>query len=274
MELYHPTKIFNVTVPDLPQVLYKISGFWFNGSLIFCGLAKGSALDSMTCFSLSNTLKGLKWAPYSRAIYYVRSVSPAFVRPHDGWWFYVIDGNTDEHGEEVVIFNPVSLYVTTQEALGHDLGHHCTFVSDSGRINVINEDGIWFFTTGNGTTDYSWEFIYLDVRLENHECMTIGDQVLIIDYSSVPSHKYVCGQSGFDCRTIEFEFSAPARRSSKMVNLDGIVHVLGGSETRVDQLFFDSATGEIKVTSAKNSIKMIRHELAVVEVAESFFDHN
>lgn len=261
-------------MPDLPQDLHKISGFWFDGKLIFCGLTKSTALNSMSCFLLYNSLSGLKWTPYSEALYYVRSASPTFIRPHSNWSLYVI-GDTADSDKRVMIFNPITSFVATQRAFGRNIGHHCTFMSDSTQINVINEDGIWFYTTVNdGTTNSTWKFNYLQVNLKRHECKAIGDQVLIVDFSTVPSRKFLCAKSGFECHSIEIEFSARERLESKLATLNGIVHVLGGSETRVDQLGADGVTGDIKVTSAKNGLKGPRYQFAIVEVPESFFHHN
>ena len=43
VELYHPTINFNITLPELPELL-DISGFWFDGKLIFCGRLPDKAL--------------------------------------------------------------------------------------------------------------------------------------------------------------------------------------------------------------------------------------
>ena len=58
VEIYHPTKRFNFTLPDLPSDLEKLSGFWFNETLLFCGLKMPS--NYFTCYELKH-IDGYVW---------------------------------------------------------------------------------------------------------------------------------------------------------------------------------------------------------------------
>ena len=52
VELYHPSKKFDINLPDLPSDLFvqEISGLWIDGKLLFCGMKMVKWY--LTCYEL------------------------------------------------------------------------------------------------------------------------------------------------------------------------------------------------------------------------------
>ena len=52
MELYHPSKKFDINLPDLPSDLFvqELSGLWIDGKLLFCGMKMVKWY--LTCYEL------------------------------------------------------------------------------------------------------------------------------------------------------------------------------------------------------------------------------
>ena len=97
LELYHPSREFTITLPDLPSQLSKqeLSGLWLHGMLMFCGMKITNYDTYFTCFELKKNEDSSVhyWEENEGPRNYLRTTQVSMLRPEKSWELYAIGGS-------------------------------------------------------------------------------------------------------------------------------------------------------------------------------------
>ena len=147
VEIFHPTKKFNLTLPDLPRQLNLLSGFWSDKKLSFCG-KKLEHPQHLTCYELISNSNGVyEWQGNGHPRIYLKTTSVSLIHPSQSWKLFAIGGN-DDYSSSVRIYNLQSQQVQeNSEAFPKEDMYNfpCTFNLENqilhviGKLNIISK---------------------------------------------------------------------------------------------------------------------------------------
>jgi hypothetical protein len=273
VELYHPSREFANTLPDLPSQLSKkdLSGLWLNGKLMFCGM-KMTNSPYFTCFQLI-TNEG-RYGPYweeneHHANIYLRTTQVSMLRPEKNWELYAIGGK-NEFSTSVRIYDLVSQgwRENTEAFLEGDLyAYSCAFNIDD-TIYIFGKDRIYQHKVYENSSG-PWQKKDYEMNLHFPKCLKTSNENIILVMDRL-SNVYLFRNGFFQKITSDFRLEESGF-DFELSMLDGLPTMIGGNEIIVKQLSI-SDNMILSTTSATNQLSQKRRNFCLVEVPISFFD--
>ena len=270
--MYHPSREFAITLPDLPSQLSKkeLSGLWLHGMLMFCGM-KTTIVPYFTCFELKKNedSSGHYWEENEHPSNYLRTTQLSMLRPEKSWELYAIGGK-DELSTSVRIYDLVSQdwRENTEAFLEGDLyAYSCAFNIDD-TIYIFGKDHIYQHKVYENSSG-PWQKKDYEMNLHFPKCLKTSNENTILVMDRLPN-VYLFRNGFFQKITSDFRLEESGF-DFELTMLDGLPTMIGGNENIVKQLSI-SDDMILSTTSATNQPSQKRHNFCLVEVPISFFD--
>ena len=181
LELYHPSREFTITLPDLPSQLSKqeLSGLWLHGMLMFCGMKITNYDTYFTCFELKKNehSSGYYWEENEHSKIYISTTQVSMLRPEKSWELYAI-GGSNKLSTSVRIYDLVSRGAreNTEAFLDGDLyAHSCTFNIDN-TIYVFGKHHIYQHNIYDNSSG-AWQKKDYEMNLHFPKCLKTSDEM-------------------------------------------------------------------------------------------------
>ena len=273
LELYHPSREFTITLPDLPSQLSKqeLSGLWLHGMLMFCGMKITNYDTYFTCFELKKNedSSGYYWEENEDPRNYLRTTQVSMLRPEKNWELYAVGGN-DKFSTSVRIYDLVSRdgRENTEAFLEGDLYKYpCAFNIDN-TTYVFGKHHIYQHNIYDNSSS-PWQKRDYKMNLHFPKCLKTSNEntILVMDRLS---NAYLFRNGFFQKITSDF-WLEESMFDFELIILDGQPTMIGGNEIIVKQLSI-SDDMILSTTSATNQLSQKRHNFCLVEVPISFFE--